>query len=50
MLELFCTNQLVSNINNLHPTCSICTGEFDAKLSKCDSDSDNDTNNTTGNE
>ena len=43
---MFCTNfdQLVSNINNLHPTCSNCIEEFDAKHSWCDSD----TNNTAG--
>ena len=35
-LEHFCTNfdLLLSNINNLYPTCSIVLGDFNAKCSK----------------
>ena len=43
-LERFCTNfdLLLSNINNLHPTCSIVLGDFNAKCSKwCSSDRNN---------
>ena len=46
-LDRFCTNfdLLLSNINNLHLTCSIVLGDFNAKYSKwCASDK----NNTTG--
>ena len=40
-LERFCANfdLLLSNINDLHPTCSIVLGDFNAKCSKwCTSD------------
>ena len=40
-LERFCVNfdLLLSNINDLHPTCSIVLGDFNAKCSKwCTSD------------
>ena len=46
-LERFCTNfdLLLSNINNLHPTCSVVLGDFNAKCSKwCAPDK----NNTSG--
>ena len=43
-LERFCTNfdLLLSNINNLYPTCSIVLGDFNAKCSKwCASNKNN---------
>ena len=43
-LERFCANfdLLLSNINDLHPTCSIALGDFNAKYSKsCASDKNN---------
>ena len=43
-LERFCANfdLLLSNINDLHPTCSIVLGDFNAKCSKwCASDRNN---------
>ena len=43
-LEQFCTNfdLLFSNINDLHPTCSIALGDFNEKCSKwCASDKSN---------
>ena len=42
--ERFCTNfdLLIFNDNNLHPTCSIVLGDFNAKCSKrCTSDKTN---------
>ena len=43
-LERFCANfdLLLSNINDLHPTCSVVLGDFNAKYSKwCASDRNN---------
>ena len=45
-LVQFCThfNLLLSNINNLYPTCSVLTGDFNVKCSQwCVSDKNNAT-------